>query len=254
MLTYPLCIGSSGQQVKTLQALLNEAQPGSMLPLDGRFDKKTHGVLLAFQRQKGLKPDGVVGPKTAKALGWNYQPVDTKPYVIRYDVPPLPAMTPPLAVLADAIWTGMQPFKELILDDIVHAFDGYVNPHASSEQYAAQGRQKLMRYEDLTRDFLKLKDGLNHLKELSAGQFDLAVEEIRDVFAYFKSDMSSALKGMDFYGTNMTIPIRNIESLPSWQISAAIERVMKGEQIATIAIAQVNLALETAKRMWVKSW
>ena len=253
-LTYPLCIGSSGQQVRALQSLLNEAQLGSMLALDGRFGKRTLGVLMAFQRQKGLKPDGVVGPSTAKALGWNYRPVDSKPYFIRYDAPPLPAMTPPLAVIAEVIWAGMQPFKEMILDDIAHAYDGYVNPHATSDQYNAQTRQKFLRYEDLKYGFKKLEESLNNLKEFSAGQSDLAVGEIRSAFAYLTGDMSRALRALDLYGANMTIPIRNLQSLPSSQISDAIERVMKGEQTATFAIAGINLALQNAKGMWVKSW
>ena len=59
--------GSKGTQVKTLQRLLN-----SMFydcgTVDGVWGTKTNKAVLAFQKDKGLEADGIVGAKTWEAL------------------------------------------------------------------------------------------------------------------------------------------------------------------------------------------
>ena len=59
--------GSKGTQVKTLQRLLN-----SMFydcgTVDGVWGTKTNKAVLAFQKERGLEPDGIVGAKTWDAL------------------------------------------------------------------------------------------------------------------------------------------------------------------------------------------
>jgi len=50
-------IGSKGNDVKTLQRALH-------LYADGIFGKLTEEAVIDFQKQNGLKPDGVVGAKT----------------------------------------------------------------------------------------------------------------------------------------------------------------------------------------------
>lgn len=54
--------GSTGAEVKELQRLLNLA--GANLVVDGDFGSKTLEAVLSFQREHGLDPDGIVGPKT----------------------------------------------------------------------------------------------------------------------------------------------------------------------------------------------
>ena len=60
-----------GCDVLTLQKALNAAgiNPG---PSDGVFGTKTHASVVSFQVQKGLTPDGIVGPQTAKALSLSF--------------------------------------------------------------------------------------------------------------------------------------------------------------------------------------
>ena len=58
--------GSRGDAVKWLQQRLNEH--GFALILDGVAGAKTIGALMVFQSQHGLKPDGICGPATKKAL------------------------------------------------------------------------------------------------------------------------------------------------------------------------------------------
>ncbi|MDD5277258.1 MAG: peptidoglycan-binding protein [Methylovulum sp.] len=62
-----LRLGDRGPEVCQLQERLNAA--GANLVVDGDFGQNTHDAVLAFQQQKGLKADGVVGSKTSAALG-----------------------------------------------------------------------------------------------------------------------------------------------------------------------------------------
>ncbi len=245
-LTRPLCIGTSGKEVQALQSLLGRSGTGPALTPDGRFGRKTHAALVAFQRQNGLKPDGVIGPGTAKALGWNYRPTDTKPYIIRYDTPPLPAMTPPLAVVAQAIRVGMEPFKAMLFDSIVNAYEGNTNYRNNEEKT----RQKFVRYEDLKYYYDKLMQSVTKLEEFSSGQEELAGAEIRNAFISFIANMRSGLQAMDLYVANVRAPIQALERLPYQQISEAVERLLKGEQSAVMVVAQIQIALDNSNRTW----
>ena len=67
-----LRLGSSGQDVITLQYLLNvAAEFNSAIPApiqDGNFGRETQQAVAAFQSAAGLNPDGIVGPLTWRAL------------------------------------------------------------------------------------------------------------------------------------------------------------------------------------------
>ncbi len=68
--------GSRGQDVVTLQYLLNVISryyPGIPAPVqDGIFGSGTRQAVVAFQRQMGLDPDGIVGAQTWQALYRHY--------------------------------------------------------------------------------------------------------------------------------------------------------------------------------------
>jgi hypothetical protein len=53
--------GATGELVKQVQAKLG-------LTVDGNFGAKTEAAVRAFQRTKGLVPDGIIGPKSWHAL------------------------------------------------------------------------------------------------------------------------------------------------------------------------------------------
>jgi peptidoglycan hydrolase-like protein with peptidoglycan-binding domain len=59
--------GSSGADVRTLQAILRARDYGS-LKATGVFDALTTDAVKRFQREAGLVVDGVVGPQTRPAL------------------------------------------------------------------------------------------------------------------------------------------------------------------------------------------
>ncbi len=63
-----LKIGVSGEDVKTLQKLLNDAGAQPQLEVNGEFDSATAEALIAFQANKGLVADGIVGKNTSAAL------------------------------------------------------------------------------------------------------------------------------------------------------------------------------------------
>src|SRR5437868_2662193 len=59
-----LKVGSHGPAVEHLQKTL-----GGSIKVDGKFGPGTQKAVQAFQKTKGLKTDGIVGPKTWEALG-----------------------------------------------------------------------------------------------------------------------------------------------------------------------------------------
>ncbi len=68
-------LNDRGTEVRKVQLLLNSLlAPGPNLKADGYFGQRTHKAVLAFQRAKGLTPDGEVGPKTRAALGLKSPP------------------------------------------------------------------------------------------------------------------------------------------------------------------------------------
>lgn len=65
-----LQMGSRGAEVASVQAKLNVLlSPSPNLVTDGVFGMKTSQAVKLFQQRKGMSADGVVGPKTAAALG-----------------------------------------------------------------------------------------------------------------------------------------------------------------------------------------
>ena len=65
-----LRLGSRGPDVKLLQSLLARIgyNPGAV---DGIFGSQTQQTVMAFQRDNGLVPDGIVGPATWNVL-WRF--------------------------------------------------------------------------------------------------------------------------------------------------------------------------------------
>jgi hypothetical protein len=63
-----LSAGSRGSQVVLLQSELNALDDRIQLALDGVFGQQTRRAVLAFQRDHGLRGDGIVGPRTWEAL------------------------------------------------------------------------------------------------------------------------------------------------------------------------------------------
>ena len=100
-------IGERGQQVVQLQRALNE-RPSKLavLATDGVFGVKTQARVVEFQRDNGLKADGLVGDITQAALRQQVRPAPAP------DIPLLVSqLTAQLAPLQRASFvSGVQPF------------------------------------------------------------------------------------------------------------------------------------------------
>ena len=59
--------GCKGDDVRELQKLINKA--GDNIAVDGNFGSKTRAAVIAYQKRKGLKKDGIAGRNTVTALG-----------------------------------------------------------------------------------------------------------------------------------------------------------------------------------------
>jgi peptidoglycan L-alanyl-D-glutamate endopeptidase CwlK len=86
--------GARGDDVRSLQSALQQKgfNPGAT---DGIFGAGTEAAVLAFQQSEGLEADGIVGPKTAAALGF-----------AAAELPPAPSGMPNVTV---AIASKMAP-------------------------------------------------------------------------------------------------------------------------------------------------
>lgn len=60
--------GSRGEEVKQIQTVLKDRElyEGN---IDGIYGPQTEKAVIQFQKQMGLTPDGIVGPKTLSAMG-----------------------------------------------------------------------------------------------------------------------------------------------------------------------------------------
>jgi len=79
--------GARGESVRQIQERLNQLGANPRLAVDGSFGPLTEAAVIAFQRSRGLVPDGVVGPLTWGAL---FPSAPTPP------VPPQPPTPPPV--------------------------------------------------------------------------------------------------------------------------------------------------------------
>lgn len=74
LLLGPFRKGARNDGVRALQERLNEVLAGTpgfvRLGTDGAFGAKTEAAVLRFQKARQLRADGIVGPITAKALGF----------------------------------------------------------------------------------------------------------------------------------------------------------------------------------------
>lgn len=126
-----LRLGSSGQDVITLQYLLNvAAEFNSMIPApaqDGNFGRETQQSVAAFQRSAGLTPDGIVGPLTWQALYNTYLGAEN---VIPPNVDA--GVTEYVVRSGDTLWLLAQRFHTTV--DAIKRLNGLTNDNLSIGQ------------------------------------------------------------------------------------------------------------------------
>lgn len=66
--------GSTGENVKVLQRLLNE-KVGCNLDVDGSYGPRTRSCVIKYQQANNIQVDGVVGPETCASLNNTLKPV-----------------------------------------------------------------------------------------------------------------------------------------------------------------------------------
>lgn len=119
-----LRLGSSGQDVITLQYLLNvAAEFNSAIPApaqDGDFGMETQQSVAAFQSASGLRPDGVVGPLTWQALYQTYLGADAV-------IPPGPdtGVTEYVVRSGDTLWLLAKRYHTTV--DAIKKLNGLIN-------------------------------------------------------------------------------------------------------------------------------
>lgn len=64
-------LGSTGQDAACVEATLQLL--GAQIEVDGTIDDADAEAIVQLQREQGRTPDGVVGPKTARSFGIEYQ-------------------------------------------------------------------------------------------------------------------------------------------------------------------------------------
>ena len=236
-LSGPLHLGSSGEDVRELQRLLNEDQASPMLKADGRFGKSTHRALVEFQRRKGLKPDGVVGPATAKLLGWGYHPGRVLPYVIAFEEPPRPAMTPPLKLLVDAVLIGLKPVHKATRDAM------FATPTVSND-----ARINLKQIGFLDQQWGRMGDALNAVvEEVPDGAMAAAtMRRSLETYVEWTSDFAKTLQWHARGGYMWRLPDL-IHRIPVDVIVGTADRVLRGEQTITMALAQLQMAFQNLR-------
>jgi peptidoglycan hydrolase-like protein with peptidoglycan-binding domain len=142
----PLMLGSRGKDVQTLQSLLNQATvPSPALAEDSIFGIKTDAAVRAFQRRKGLQPDGIVGPRTAQALGVNFvlrpQPAP------RPDPPgttPHAATVVPEAVLLGTIAKELKQIREKIDTSFDNGYNDAPEVYDRARNYLRSGLKQAL--------------------------------------------------------------------------------------------------------------
>ncbi|MGI6434861.1 MAG: peptidoglycan-binding protein [Syntrophomonadaceae bacterium] len=110
--TGDLALGSQGTAVTQLQKDLNELGFYSYR-IDGNFAQKTHEAVVSFQKSRGLKADGVVGPITRAAL-------DDALTGNEYSPPVAPSATVPTAASISHYNSHEKP----VVDAFRASFDG----------------------------------------------------------------------------------------------------------------------------------
>ncbi|MDE5818999.1 MAG: LysM peptidoglycan-binding domain-containing protein [Lachnospiraceae bacterium] len=126
-----LRLGSSGQDVITLQYLLNvAAEFNSTIPApaqDGNFGRETQQSVTAFQRAAGLEPDGMVGPLTWRALYNTYLGADNV-------IPPGTdaGFTEYVVRSGDTLWRLAQRFNTTV--DAIKSLNGLTGDNLSIGQ------------------------------------------------------------------------------------------------------------------------
>ncbi len=208
-ITGPLVVGNRGQNVQTLQSLLNRATvPGPALAEDGVFGAKTDTAVRAFQRSRGLVPDGIAGLLTAQSLGAKFvhQPQPpTKPG-------PIGTVAPASTVSPAAVLVGVIA-KEL--KQITNAIDSIFNNGFDENEVLFTRARKLLKF--------GLNQAVRQLVSATRGGLaaDLVAFEVGSGLLLMASGLGATARELDNGGADSS----NMKAILN-DFTAKISRVM----------------------------
>ena len=174
--------GSSGQDVITLQYLLNmAAEFNSTIPAtaqDGIFGSNTQQSVAAFQRAAGLAPDGIVGPLTWQALYNTYLgadqviPPDTDAGVTEYVVRS-----------GDSLWLIAQRYNTTV--DAIKRLNGLTGDSLSIGQVL-----RIPTTNSSTGSYFEYAVRAGDTLWLLAQRYNTTVDAIQRLNGFFSTDLS----------------------------------------------------------------
>jgi hypothetical protein len=229
----PLCLGSHGDGVRIVQTLLNEPPWNARLDLDGLFGIKTHRALVEFQRQRALRTDGVVGPRTAAALGLTY---DTAP---GRRIAPTPGEMPrhhlpsALEIIADALAPPMIDFMKLIKKEILKT---------GAEEDKMQNAAKAMDEDIIPAILDRLKDW-SQSPVTATVWMDLQMHILEVIVKLIGETILTYLKR---HGGNVTNVVARIDKLDAGAIAHVVQRMLDGKESADAAVVDIQRLMRRA--------
>lgn len=240
----PLRIGSRGEPVRNVQTALKAMNAPALLVADGRFGKATHGAVVAFQRKKGLKADGVVGPKTAAALGLRYtsspallhpkprrRPPPGTPHGPPSARPPLPHAASSLEIIADGLVVDFRDYFLVLAWEIRRS-----GGNAEKVTNSVQGLNGVL--DDLLRDINVWARG-----DIGSGTSNSLSMTIIETMNLILGTIGPYLKT---HGSDTKGLANRIDRLDTRGIQRAVQGVVDGDKTAETASAEIRVLMDKA--------
>ena len=241
-ITGPLRIGNRNDDVRTVQEALNAAGRKPPLGTDGKFGRLTHKAVVAFQDRNRLKCDGVVGPKTAAALGLGYTASEALLYPgRRRRPPPSPGDLPP----APQPVLGPAPSAlEIIAEGLVAEFDDYFlviaweirksggTPDKVTNAVGGLGIIRTSLFERL-RGWATAPISERTTLALGTAILQATNSVLGDVGLYLKK-----------HGSNTRGLAERLDRLDTHQIDAVVQKVIDGNATAEDALAELHTIMD----------
>jgi Putative peptidoglycan binding domain len=232
-ITGPLCLGSNGDDVVLLQALLMAASGGAArLKVDGKFGVRTYRAVVWFQRQRKLWVDGIVGPKTAAALGVNYRKrLPRRPVVPGAAISRLPTAQ---QIIADALLAPMAEFVKAINAEILKSG---ADEERTKKAVNAMEEIILDGFQRSLKRFAEYPLMTSSAMDIHLSILELQNETLEYVASYLKK-----------YGGKVGAIVDRVNKLDSAAIERIVQYMLDGKEDADAAAWDIGQVMRRALR------